>query len=116
MSLYARIALVLVALIVAAGFGFRTGLQVKQGQWDAAVLAGKEAQEKTLRAAADRIAQITVKNQTIIQRVERETIEKPVFRDCRSGPDAVRLLNRAAGHDTDGTDTRDVPPAADSGR
>jgi hypothetical protein len=78
--------------------GYRHGKEVMRGRWDASTVASREAQDKALSAAADRIAQITVKNQTIVQRIERETIEKPVFRDCRSGADAVRLLNSAAGH------------------
>lgn len=85
-----------------AGFGgYRLGSSVKQGEWDAAIVASREAQDKALKAAAAEIAKIDVKQQTIVQKVTRETIEKPVFRDCRSGPDAVRLLNAAAGYAED---------------
>jgi hypothetical protein len=80
-----------------------------QGRQDgaAAVVASHADAEKirqeTIRAAdegtARALAKLEVKHVTIRQAVQREVIEKPVFRDCRSGPDAVRLLNVAAGHD-----------------
>jgi len=51
-----------------------------------------------------------------VQRIERETIEKPVFRDCRSGADAVRLLNSAAGHDSiEPADKGELPASAPAG-
>jgi hypothetical protein len=44
-------------------------------------------------AAASAISRIEVRHATVRQTLEREIIEKPVFRDCRSGADAVRLFN-----------------------
>lgn len=44
-------------------------------------------------AAASAISRIEVKHATVRQTLEREIVEKPVFRDCRSGMDAVRLFN-----------------------
>lgn len=97
-SIGARAFVALAVCLACVFVGYRHGKEVMKGKWDASTVASREAQDKALSAAADRIAQITVKNQTIVQRIERETIEKPVFRDCRSGADAVRLLNSAAGH------------------
>jgi len=51
------------------------------------------ATEAATSAAASAIAKIEVKNTTIRQTLEKEVHEKTVFRDCRSGPDAVRMLN-----------------------
>jgi hypothetical protein len=47
--------------------------------------------------AAKAIAKIEVKNTTIRQTLETQVREKTVFRDCRSGPDPVRLLNTTEG-------------------
>lgn len=55
----------------------------------------KETREAAQQGAADAIAKITVKNVTINRKLETEVREKPVFRDCRSGPDSVRLYNSA---------------------
>lgn len=47
-------------------------------------------------AAASAIAGIEVKNVTIQRKLEREVLTREVFRDCRSGPDAVQLLNASS--------------------
>lgn len=44
-------------------------------------------------SAAEAISRIEVRHATVRQTIEREIVEKPVFRDCRSGADAVRLFN-----------------------
>jgi hypothetical protein len=44
-------------------------------------------------SAAEAISKIEIKTTTIRQATERIVRENTVFRDCRSGPDAVRLLN-----------------------
>ena len=115
-SIAARAFVALAVCLACLWVGYGKGKEAKQGEWDASTVASREAQDKALSAAADRIAQITVKNQTIVQRIERETIEKPVFRDCRSGADAVRLLNSAAGHDSaEPASPSDVPASASAG-
>jgi multidrug efflux pump subunit AcrA (membrane-fusion protein) len=47
------------------------------------------------RAAAEEIAKIKIKNTTIKQEIQREVLEKPVYRDCRHDPSGVRLINSA---------------------
>lgn len=53
------------------------------------------ASEAAASAVAAAISKIEVKNVTVNQKLQREVIERQVFRDCRSGPDAVRLFNSA---------------------
>ena len=53
-------------------------------------------------AAASAIAGIEVKNVTIQRKLEREVLTREVFRDCRSGPDAVQLLNASSAIDPAG--------------
>ena len=51
------------------------------------------ATEAATVAAASAIAGIEVKNVTLTRKLEREVLTREVFRDCRSGPEPVRLLN-----------------------
>lgn len=93
---YARITAALVAAIGLTGLGFKLGMELKQGQWDAAKVAEAEAKDKALKAAAEAIAQIEVKHQTIVQKVRHEVTKEPVYRDCVLPDAAVGLLNSAA--------------------
>jgi hypothetical protein len=56
-----------------------------------------QAADQAASASAQAIGRITVRHQTIQQEVQRDVIERPVFRDCRSGTDAVRLYNDTIG-------------------
>ncbi len=60
----------------------------------AAIQATREAAQQ---GAADAIAQIQIQHQTIRQRVEREIVEKPVFRDrdCDVPDGILQLINAA---------------------
>lgn len=55
--------------------------------------ARQETREAAQQGAAAAIAKIEVKNVTINRKLETEVREKAVFRDCRSGPDSVRIYN-----------------------
>ena len=85
----------------------RYGTKSKQAEWDAATLSLKDAQDKALKAAASAIAQIEVKQQTIVQKVQHEVQTKTVYRDCIVPADGRGLLNAAI-------ESRDKP-AGDSG-
>jgi len=98
MNPYAILALV-VAWGASAGGAFLYGQKVG-GDHEKATQAAVEksindTREAAQRGAADAIAKISVKNVTINRKLETEVREKPVFRDCRSGPDSVRLYNSA---------------------
>lgn len=58
---------------------------------------GRVATAAATSAAASAIAGIEVKNVTIQRKLEREVLTREVFRDCRSGPDAMQLLNASPG-------------------
>lgn len=53
------------------------------------------ASEAAASAAADAISKIKVKHTTVRQELEREIVNHEVFRECHSGPDAVRMFNAA---------------------
>lgn len=93
---------IILALCVVAGAGGFVGNRLKQAEWDRSIIATKEAQDKALDAAAKAIAQIDVKQQTIVQRVTHETVEKPVYRDCVNDPGVMRDINAAIQPDGSG--------------
>lgn len=94
MSLPARIAVVLLACLVCTGVGCRLGLTIKQGEWDASVIAGREAQDKALKAAAEAIRSMAPAQAKIIERITRETTQ-PVYVDCRNTASGLRDINSA---------------------
>lgn len=55
------------------------------------------ATQAAASAAAGAISKIEVKNVTVRQQLEREIQTHEVYRDCRSGPAAVGLLNATPG-------------------
>ena len=112
MSLPARIlsALIVAGLLVA--LGFRLGIKAKQAEWDAAKVATQEATDKALTAVAQAIATRDVKHTTITQKVIRETVEKPVYRDCLHDADSLRDINAALSVSAD----RGELPASDAAR
>lgn len=59
--------------------------------------ASIQAAEIAARVSAEAIAKIEVRNVTVRQALEREVVTRDVYRDCRSGPDAIRLLNSTPG-------------------
>ena len=52
-----------------------------------------QAVDRVLVGTAEAINKIEVKHVTVKQQLQREVIEREVFRDCRSGPESVRLFN-----------------------
>jgi uncharacterized protein HemX len=77
----------------AYGQGRDTELAAQYREGKAAEKAGAAAAE----AAASAIAQIEVKQVTIRQQLQREVKTREIFRDCRSGDDARRMLNNTPG-------------------
>ena len=57
----------------------------------------RAAADSAASAAAAAISRIEVRNVVVNKALEREVLTREVFRDCRSGPDAVRLLNATPG-------------------
>ena len=57
--------------------------------------ATAEARDLALDRAAEKVAQIDVRNTTIRAKTEVITREVPVYNDCRHDPDGVRNVNAA---------------------
>jgi protein tyrosine phosphatase (PTP) superfamily phosphohydrolase (DUF442 family) len=86
------------ALSVLAGSyaaGRHDGRELAAAAAEREQLVAARAADVAASAAAAAISKIEVKHVQIRQALEREVVERPVFRDCRSGPDAVRLFNSA---------------------
>lgn len=106
---------VLLGLIAVVAATYLTGYMNGKGQAaderlrleSVALRAANAAQA----AAAAEIAKIEIRHTTIKQKVQRETIEKPVYRDCRHSPDGLQLVNQALGHTTSRPGDRQLPGA-----
>jgi hypothetical protein len=87
-----------VASVAAAGwwaYGAGQDSEVAtQAREDKAVAIATQA---ATHAAAAAISKIEVRNVTVRQPLETIVRTEQVFTDCRSGPDAVRLLNSTPG-------------------
>ena len=92
------------AVAAAAWFGscwwaYGAGQASEQATQYREAKAAESATQAAAQAAAEAISKIEVRNVTITKALQREVFEREVFRDCRSGPDAVRLLNATPGID-----------------
>ena len=76
-------------------YGRTTGIDhaVAEQTEDAALI--EEAASAAQRGAAEEIAKIKVTNQVNRQVLEREIVEKPVYRDCVNTDDGLRAINAA---------------------
>lgn len=106
--------LVFVGLAIgAAGLGAAYLQGREHGRSDCEAAQAREervarlATDAAVAAAAEAISKIKVQHATVQHTLEREVIEKPVFRDCRSGPVSVRAFNA-------GIPGAPAAPAADS--
>lgn len=71
------------------------------GVGEAKVLSRQSSQDALIRevidassqAAASEIAKIKVRHVTIKQQLQKELQERTIYKDCRTGSDAVRLFN-----------------------
>jgi hypothetical protein len=109
-SLY--LAAALGALLLLAGVGYKAyrlgqdSIIAAQAKEQAAVRATVEAM---IAAGAKEIAKIDVTNKTIIQKVQREVIEKPVYTNCRSGADSLQQFNTIVTGSSDATRDGELP-------
>lgn len=89
MTLYIQLAI----LGIIAVTSFTTGWKVNGWRHDAEYAARMEGGRIALERTAEELAKLDIKQVTIKQEVQKHVIEKPVYRDCKHDPDALRLLN-----------------------
>lgn len=86
----------IVGSVVGAGWkGYQIGRDAVIAEQAKVDLAYRTARDAAATAAAEAISKLELKQVNITQRVERETIERPVYRDCQHTPDGLQLLNEA---------------------
>ena len=90
-----RIAICLVVIAAFAWSCVEFGKDIKQSEWDAARLAEAKAQTDALQAAAREIAKIDTSAQVIKERVIRETVDRPIYRDCAHSDSVLNDINAA---------------------
>lgn len=100
----------LASTLASAGAAFFFGMSVQKDRSVAQEARDKQVAEIASKAAASAINKIEVRHVTVQNKVEREIVEKPVFRDCKSGPDLVRDFNSTIAG-PDGAADRELPAA-----
>lgn len=86
-----------VVLLLALGGSYAWGRHDGAGLESAARLREEAFVNKAIDAAqagaAKEIAKLEIKHVTLQQRIERETREVPIYRDCRHSADGLQQLN-----------------------
>ena len=77
--------------------GRSDGYKIQEAETARIERVAREAYQSAQKAAAGEIAKIQVNNQTIVQKVQKEIYEKPVYlsADCRHTPDGLHYVNAA---------------------
>lgn len=57
--------------------------------------AAREATDAALKVTAEAIGRIKVQHRTVQQEVQREVVERAVYRDCKHSDDGMRNINAA---------------------
>lgn len=84
-----------IAILGALGAGYKLGSDVTEGRFLKAAEARQSALERRRGTRAAKVAVITVQGSTIQEKVRVQTVEVPVYRECRATPDVVLGINAA---------------------
>ena len=76
-------------------FGRSDGRELQRSEQKTIDEIVEKVQEASINAAASQIAKQEPKNVYIKQKVEKEIIREPVYRDCRHTPGGMRALTAA---------------------
>lgn len=101
-----------IALMLSLGGGYLLGRSdgraLERAEHEQVSAAVELAAQKTREVVAGEIAKIEVKNVYTTQKLERETVEKPVYRECVHSDDAYSLLNYSLTAPEDRQDVGDL--------
>lgn len=87
--------LIALALI---GFGWaciQIGKDLKQGEWDRASLDQAKQRAEEQEQTAKELARLEAQAQIVRERVIRETVERPVYRECAHSQRVLNDINAA---------------------
>ncbi|MBS1248186.1 MAG: hypothetical protein H6R48_975 [Proteobacteria bacterium] len=104
-----KLLILLIALGISYGWGRHDGAALEEAIQQREERLLDKASQAAQAAAAHEIASIEVKNVTVQRRIERETLEVPVYRDCRHSPDGLRALGAALENRTLAADRGELP-------
>ena len=93
-------------------YGRTEGAKLNEAKHVLAEERVRQSEEAMQRVAAQAIAGITVSNRTIRQEVQREIVEKPVYRDCVADPGILRSINAAKTGRTEPAGDLELPGTA----
>lgn len=96
------------ALTAGLAIGGYTGWSLKQGEWDASIVAAQTERGDVLREVALNLAKSEARQQVIKERVIRETVKEPVYVECAHSGGVLDSINAAL---TGSAPASDVPPA-----
>lgn len=102
------------ALALAASFvgGYKVRADKCTGDAALIALAASNVATEASKAATAAIGKIRINYTTVKQEVLRETIEKPVYRDCKHEPSVMRSINSSlAGKPVSGSSVPDPQPS-----
>lgn len=99
------------AFAATSGAGYYFGWTHKGNSVAAQELREEKLLEKVALQTAEAISSIEIKNKTIHQKVEVQTREVPVYRDCQHTPAVLGLLNQALAGGGVGTGEGELPDA-----
>jgi len=102
-------AVLLLAAVGIYAWGRADGRALSDAEHLRAAQAADTALELARRGAAEEIAKLEVKHVTVQRRIERETREVPVYRDCRHPPDVLRALDDALENRPGAPGDRELP-------
>lgn len=98
MNQYTILAIVVASIAAMGGSywqGRQDGRNACQAQESRDTEVARIAGTAAAASAAEAISKQEVRHVTVTQKLQREVIEREVYRDCRSGPGAVELFNSA---------------------
>ena len=84
-----------IAVAAALGVAFWGGWALKQGQWDASLVAQQKAAQDTAQVIAHRLADMAGQQAKTVERVTHEVKTNTIYRDCVVPDSGIRMLNDA---------------------
>jgi len=116
--IWARVALFFGVILAAVSILTGVYLQGRKDGKNACIAAdvrerqiGELAAAKATDAAASAISKIKVQNRTVYSEVQREVMERTVYRDCLHTPEQLRRINSALTGEVEPAGSGILPPS-----
>lgn len=97
-------------------WGRHDGNKIQEAEQARVDRMATEAFNAAQKATASEIAKIKIVNSTVVQKLEREIYEKPVYRECVNTPDGMLAINAALAGTSIGAGNRKLPRIDTAGK